>query len=280
MNAIDVSALTPWIGRQERSEAMLTPQILQAYRAIFAPYLWEQENVAPPGLHWCLAPTTAQALMAEIDIDGHPQRGGFLPPVPLPRRMWAGGEIETLSPLPIGEPIQRISTIRDIQFKSGRSGSLCFVTVDHTLSVGGVPAIRERQDIVYRAAATPATIASGERREGDREITLATPSTLLFRYSALTFNAHRIHYDLPYATEQEGYTGLVVQGPLQASLMFNLAASCAERVPSRFRYRGQAPLIAGPGFRTAAAWDAGGEQLQLWTQDMFGAINMQAEAIW
>lgn len=281
MNVNDVSVLTTWIGREERSEAVLTEPMLQAYRAIFAPLLWEQEDVAPPGMHWCLAPTPALATMAEMDVDGHPQRGGFLPPVPLPRRMWAGGEVETFALLPIGEPIRRVSTIRDIQFKAGCSGNLCFVTVEHALSVAGRLVLREQQDIVYRGAAgQPATPPSGDYCEGEREDLIETPSTLLFRYSALTFNAHRIHYDLPYATEQEGYAGLVVQGPLQASLLFNLAARHAGRTPPCFRYRGQVPLIAGPAFRAVAAWNAHGEHMHLWTQDQHGTINMQAEATW
>jgi 3-methylfumaryl-CoA hydratase len=279
MNANDLQPLKAWLGRQQVAEAVLTAEMLEAYRATLAPHLYEREGVAPPGLHWCLAPATASASMAELDVDGHPRRGGFLPLVPLPRRMWAGGEVETLAPLPIGERIRRESTIRDIRFKEGRSGNLCFVTVEHLLSCSGTLAIRERQDIVYRAAATGAVpLASGERREGEREIEVETPPTLLFRYSALTFNAHRIHYDLPYACGEEGYAGLVVHGPLQASLLFNLVASHADKVPARFSYRGQAPLIAGPAFRAAVSWTAPGESLQAWTQDGQGALNMQVEA--
>ena len=283
MNANDLEPLKAWLGRQQVGEAMLTPEMLRAYRATLAPHLCEHEGVAPPGLHWCLAPVTASASMAELDVDGHPLRGGFLPPVPLPRRMWAGGEVESLAPLPIGEPIQRVSTITDIRFKEGRSGNLCFVTVEHALSCAGTLAIRERQDIVYRGGATGAAtgaapVATRELREGEQEVWVDTPPTLLFRYSALTFNAHRIHYDLPYATGEEGYAGLVVQGPLQASLLYSLVANHAGKVPSRFAYRGQAPLIAGQPFRAAVAWNAPGKSLQAWTQDADGRINMEASA--
>lgn len=281
MTANDLEPLKAWLGRREECEAVLTPEMLAAYRATLAPHLWESEGYAPPGLHWCLAPTPALATMAELDVDGHPKRGGFLPPVPLPRRMWAGGEVETLAPLPIGERIQRVSTITDIRFKEGRSGNLCFVTVEHLLSCAGTLAIRERQDIVYRAPAVGGTsaIVGGAPRESERQISLETPPTLLFRYSALTFNAHRIHYDLPYATAEEGYAGLVVHGPLQASLLFNLAANHAGRVPLRFAYRGLAPLIAGDSFRAGVSWEADGNSLNAWTQDTHGNVNMEASAI-
>lgn len=275
----DLESLKTWLGRCEVREAVLTAEMLEAYRATFAPHLWESEGFASPGLHWCLAPTTAQATMARLDVDGHPQRGGFLPPVPLPRRMWAGGQVETFSPLPIGERIKRISTVTDIRFKEGRSGNLSFVTIEHELVYAGAVAIRERQDIVYREAATSSpVIATGEMRVGELECEIDTPPTLLFRYSALTFNAHRIHYDLPYATDEERYAGLVVQGPLQASLLFNLSARLAGRVPGRFAYRGQSPLIGGSPFRAATSWNTPGESLTAWTQDCHGAINMQAEA--
>lgn len=279
MTESDLEPLKAWLGRRETCEAVITPGMLEAYRATLASHLWGDEGFAPPGLHWCLAPVTAQASMAELDVDGHPQRGGFLPPVPLPRRMWAGGEVETLAPLPIGECIERVSTVTDIRFKEGRSGNLCFVTVEHVLSCAGAVAIRERQDIVYRGAASGSpVIATGETRTGELECQIDTPAPLLFRYSALTFNAHRIHYDLPYATGEEGYAGLVVHGPLQASLLFNLSAKLAGKVPRRFAYRGQAPLIAGSTFRAAASWNTQGDTVTAWTQDCHGAINMQAEA--
>lgn len=281
MTESDLGPLQAWLGRSEECEAVITAEMLQAYRAALAPHLWDNDGFAPPGLHWCLAPTPALATMAELGEDGHPRRGGFLPPVLLPRRMWAGGEVETLAPLPIGEPIRRVSTITDIRFKEGRTGNLCFVAVQHELFARGTLAIRERQDIVYRGAATggaSAPAGGGEPREGERQSWVETPPTLLFRYSALTFNAHRIHYDLPYATGEEGYEGLVVHGPLQASLLFNLAASHAGRVPLRFAYRGQAPLIAGRPFRAAVSWHQKGDSLQAWTQDGDGRINMEASA--
>lgn len=283
MNVKDMEPLEAWLGRSQQCEAVLTVELLEAYCSTLAPYLWQDDGVAPPGLHWCLAPSPALSTMADLDVDGHPHRGGFLPPVPLPRRMWAGGEVETITPLPIGERVQRRSTITDIRFKEGRSGNLCFVTVEHTLSCAGSLAIRERQDIVYRGAA-PAPTSSGdaqatsdESREGEMQCFVESPPTLLFRYSALTFNAHRIHYDLPYATKEEGYSGLVVHGPLQASLLFNLAARHAGRVPRLFAYRGVSPLIAGRAFQCAVSW-RDSENLEAWTQDANGHLCMQASA--
>lgn len=278
MSSDQPEALQRWLGRREVCEAVLTEQMLEAYRATLGPHLWQTEGHAPPGLHWCLAPSTAQAGMDELGADGHPRRGGFLPPVPLPRRMWAGGEVQTLVPLPLEKRIQRVSTITDIRFKTGRSGDLCFVTVEHELSCAGRLAIRERQDIVYRGTAALAPALAAEPRAGQRQCWVQTPPTLLMRYSALTFNAHRIHYDLPYATDEEGYPGLVVHGPLQASLLFNLLASHAGRVPQRFAYRGLAPLIAGRGFCAAVAWRHEGTSLEGWTQDADKHLNMEASA--
>ncbi|MBP2839282.1 MaoC family dehydratase N-terminal domain-containing protein [Pseudomonas sp. PNP] len=280
MSDNELGQLQQWLGRKEVCEAVITPQMLDAYRATLSPHLWEENGIAPPGLHWCLAPTTISAYMDELGEDGHPRRGGFLPPVLLPRRMWAGGEVQTLAPLPIGEAVRRESTITDIRFKDGRSGKLCFVTVEHELSCKGKVAIRERQDIVYRAAQSdsPAPSAGEPLRHGDRQEWVETPATLLLRYSAMTFNAHRIHYDLPYATEVEGYKGLVVHGPLQASLLFNLAARHAQRIPARFAYRGLTPLISGQPFRMGVSWQAPNDSLQAWTQDAEGKLNMEATA--
>lgn len=280
MSELDVGYLQQWIGRQEQAEAVLTEEILQAYRATLKPHLHEREGFAPAGLHWCLAPTPAQADMSQLGTDGHPRTGGFLPPVPLPRRMWAGGAVETFADLPIGEVVQRISTITDVQVKQGRSGILCFVTVSHELSCAGQLLIRERQDIVYREPDSGSAAAARVLQPimaGERQWTIETPPTLLFRYSALTFNAHRIHYDLPYATREEGYAGLVVQGPLQASILFNLASIELGHTPRNFSYRGQSPLIAGDAFHAALKREADGS-LSCWTQDASGSVNMKAIA--
>lgn len=282
MAYINLDKLHTWVGRTQVAEANITRPLVAAYRSTLAPYLHEAECGALPGIHWCLAPDPANTAMADLGADGHPKTGGFLPPVPLPRRMWAGGEIEFLETLPVDEPITRKSTITDVQQKEGRSGLLCFVTVVHELSSHGQTGIRERQDIVYRdavASERDPQVSDGGHPvlPADLEWQIETPPPLLFRYSALTFNAHRIHYDLPYTQNEEGYSGLVVQGPLQASFLLNLASEYLGRVPDRFVYRGQSPLIAGKPLRAAVKRQADGS-LDCWTQDHEGRVNMKATA--
>lgn len=283
MTDINLESLQNWVGRRQVSEASITKQLVNAYRSTLEPYLCEGAGYTLPGLHWCLAPEPANIPMSDLGVDGHPRTGGFLPPVPLPRRMWAGGEVETRDALPLDEPITRVSTITDVRLKEGRSGMLCFVTVHHELSSHGQIGIRERQDIVYRDMSDTSGRGSQSLKDdqpfldADLEWRIETPPQLLFRYSALTFNAHRIHYDLPYAQEQEGYSGLVVQGPLQASFLLNLASYHLGRVPNRFSYRGQSPLIAGNAFRAAVKQQDDGS-LDCWTQDKDGQINMRATA--
>lgn len=284
MTDINLESLQNWVGRTQVAEASITQPLVSAYRSTMEPYLHNSKGEALPGLHWCLAPDPANAPMADLGPDGHPKTGGFLPPVPLPRRMWAGGEVEILGAIPLDETITRLSTITDVQLKEGRSGLLCFVTVHHELSSRDHVGIRERQDIVYRDV-SPSSVSGNQSVKDDKPIVEAdlewqieTPSPLLFRYSALTFNAHRIHYDLPYAQQQEGYPGLVVQGPLQASFLLNLASCYLGREPSRFSYRGQSPLIAGTAFRAAVKMQADG-RLECWIQDKDGQINMKATAL-
>ncbi|WP_043752307.1 FAS1-like dehydratase domain-containing protein [Methylobacterium nodulans] len=262
MPGLDIDHLRGWIGRTREVEDLVTPRLVAEYRATFAPHLAEVgDGEAPLALHWCLAPETPAA--GSLGPDGHAAKGGFLPPVPLPRRMWAGGEIETLQPLRLGDRVVRRETVSDVAVKEGRTGALCFVTVRHDYETPRGIAIRERQDIVYREASRPgAPSAAVPRAPEDPAPDLAwrieaTP-VLLFRYSAMTFNGHRFHYDFPYATQVEGYAGLVVHGPLQASLLLNLAARLLGRVPARFRYRGLSPLIAGQTFTIAGRRDQEG----------------------
>jgi len=247
------SDFAEWIGRTREGRDLVTPRLMAEFRATFTPHLAPvSAGEAWPALHWCLAPDTPPA--DALGPDGHAAKGGFLPPVPLPRRMWAGGEVETLAPLHEGDAITRVETVRDIAFKEGRSGRLCFVTVDHVVSGPSGPAIRERQDIVYREAAGAQKGAGAEAERGDPADyvecwTLPATPTLLFRYSAMTFNGHRFHYDQPYATKVEGYADLVVHGPIQATLLMNLATVMLGRVPARFRHRGVFPMTANQEFR-------------------------------
>ena len=217
MGEIELDALAPWMGRTETKEDVLTQGLIDKFRATLGPHLWDGAGDVPLGIHWCIALDTVPA--AALSEDGHAARGGFLPPVPLPARMWAGGDVTHIAPLKIGETITRRSSIRNIVAKQGRSGPLVFVTVEHEYLSGNRLCIREQQTIVYREISTPRTGESAADAGDPTTLrsTLTPDPVLLFRYSALTFNAHRIHYDYVYATETEAYSGLVVHGPLQAA---------------------------------------------------------------
>ena len=236
-------------------------------------------EAAPLLIHLCLAQPIAP--MSQLGRDGHPALGAFLPPVPLPRRMWAGGEFAFHGPLHVGEVITRRSVIEDVQIKKGRSGVLCFVSVTHEVSADGRPAISERQDIVYRDMpsgdgawmSTPPPAPQGRHSR-----VIVTHPTLLFRYSALTFNGHRIHYDRTFCTETEGYPGLVVHGPMQATMLCQFAADLKGRAPQKFSFRSLSPLFDDADFTLNANPD--GAALDLWTARADGPTAMQASAIW
>lgn len=220
--------------------------------------------------------------MSMLGPDGHPTRGGFLPPVPLPRRMWAGGEIEFLQPLQVGDESTRTSRIADVQVKTGSTGTLCFVSVEHSISSPRGTAIRERQDIVYREmtsnAPANAKAPPPPPKAQHRETHVSDP-VLLFRYSALTFNGHRIHYDRDYVTKVEGYPGLIFHGPLQAALIIEMAAKLhGGKAPKKFTYRGLQPLFEGSEFSVNAnETDAG---MELWTANAEGQPTMKGTAVW
>ncbi|MFM9976709.1 MAG: MaoC family dehydratase N-terminal domain-containing protein [Sphingomonadaceae bacterium] len=237
---------TDWIGREQVQHDMLTPALLARFRATFDSS--ETGDIAPQGIHWCLC--TPEAATHALDSDGHPRRGGFLPPIPLPRRMWASSTLSFHAPIAVGAAIARRSVIAGVQKKIGGSGPLVFVQLDHETTADGALVVREQQTLVYREASTaaPAPLGSGAPALADhawhREVTPSAP--LLFRYSALTFNSHRIHYDAPYAIAEEGYRGIVVHGPLTATLLLDLAARelSANRL-ANFSFRGVSPAIAG-----------------------------------
>lgn len=279
--AIDIDSLKTWIGRTAEAEDIVTPRLVAGFQATFAPNLASVDAAdAPVALHWCLAPSIAP--MSELGRDGHPAKGGFLPPVQLPLRMWAGGEVQTFTPLQAGDIVTRKSLIEDVTVKEGRSGTLCFVAVRHNYRTTRGLAVSERHDIVYREAnegQKPAPVAhlAPQPQHADLSWKVEGSSVLLFRYSALTFNGHRIHYDHPYATGVEGYAGLVVHGPIQATLLMNIATMISGRVPSRFRYRGLSPLIASNIFTVSGhRCSAGG--VKCWTQNADGRICMEAKA--
>ena len=280
---LDLDHLRTWIGRTETAEDQLSGQTVRAFRATLDqdPGDPEPGEVAPLAIHWCLSPPIRP--MRELGPDGHPARGGFLPPVPLPRRMWAGGEIVHRDPLRVGDRVRRTSRIGDVQVKHGRTGPLCFGAVPHDVETARGPAGSERHDIVYRAM-TPGRTgqppeAAGGVPQADLSETVEPGPTQLFRYSALTFNGHRIHYDRTYAREVEGYPGLVVHGPLQATWLLHLAARLAGRTPETFRFRGLSPVMDGAPLTVSArlTGEAGRARSgEAWTLTSDGRVGMQA----
>ena len=277
MNGSDYS---DWVGRQTSRSEVISDRLLCHFRAVMAGMLGP--GAVPPGLHWALVPDVAEP--ADLGRDGHPRTGLFVPALnlqglPLPRRMWAGGEMAFSGTLMPGDTVTRDSTLGSITFKSGASGPLGFVTVSHLWKVGGQTRITERQDLVYRedpkpgASALPAAAADWRT---DAAWHITPDPVLLFRYSAITFNGHRIHYDLPYATGVEGYGGLVVHGPLQALWMLNLATRLGGRLPATFRYRGLSPLICGIPVKVEA--QRRGETIALRVRRPDGVATMQATA--
>lgn len=234
----------------------------------------------PPLWHWlCFLPIHRAS---EIGPDGHVRRGMFLPPVPLPRRMWAGGRIAFRAPLIVGETISRESRIVDIREREGRSGPLVFVVVRHTISNSSGVAIVDEQDIVYRdAPSTAASTAPAARApvEATWSREIHPDPVLLFRYSALTFNGHRIHYDRRYATEVEGYRGLVVHGPLIATLLMDLLHhALPEAHVADFSYRAVSPLFDTEPFLVRGERSQDTRTVHLWAQTTHGALAMDATA--
>jgi 3-methylfumaryl-CoA hydratase len=279
---LDLDHLRQWIGRATEASDIVTAQLVKGLRATLFQEIGEPRtgDAAPFTTHWCLAQPVFP--MSQLGADGHPARGGFLPPVPLPRRMWAGGELEFLDTLRVGDEATRSSRISDVAVKTGSTGTLCFVSVEHLVTTARGTAIRERQDIVYRdvsstpqaAPAKPAAPPVAQHRESH----MADP-VLLFRYSALTFNGHRIHYDRDYVTKVEGYPGLIFHGPLQATFMVELAAKLhGGKPPKKFSYRGLQPLFEGSEFSiNANTTDTG---MELWTANSTGQPTMKGTATW
>jgi 3-methylfumaryl-CoA hydratase len=272
-----------WIGRSEQTSDPMSSAQAQAAQATFdedgAP-LAEGEALPLPWHWFFFLPRAAQAALGE---DGHPERGaggGFLPPFPHPRRMFAGARMRVHQPLRVGMPALREATIRDVAIKSGKSGSLAFVTVAYRFTQGGALCLEEEQDIVYREPGAPVPAprpaALPELAAGAWSRTVLPDTRLLFRFSALTFNAHRIHYDRPYATAVEGYPGLVVHGPLTAVLLVQLLRRSSARPIVAFDFRGQAPLFDGHPVRLSALQD--GDRVVLEARGPDGALALAASA--
>ncbi len=273
--------LTAWIGRSETLRDTITAAPVRGLNATLDHPALDVENGMPlfPLWHWLYF--LPQHRQSDIGPDGHARRGGFLPPVPLPRRMWAGSQFEFRSPVRVGDAVERTSTIADVSAKEGRTGQLVFVKVRHELRCNGAaePSIVEFHDIVYRDAKKPGDVdpAPTAAPQGEWGRTIVPDDVLLFRYSALTFNGHRIHYDRKYVTEVEGYPGLIVHGPLIATLLMDLVRRHApDAQVAGFRFKAVRPTFDLHPFRVNGRRE--GNEVRLWAQDHEGWLTMDAVA--
>jgi 3-methylfumaryl-CoA hydratase len=279
---MDMNYLRQWLGKIESRADQITPTPIAALSATL-----DRDDAGPrPGdplpavWHWLyFLPIHKQS---ELGPDGHAQRGGFLPPVPLPRRMWAGGRLQFHQPLRVGEAVSRVSRIVDVSHKEGRSGPLVFVLVRHEISNDTGVALTEEHDIVYRDNPrpddpVPKPQAAPSGQSWKREI--RPDDVLLFRYSALTFNGHRIHYDRRYVTEIEGYPGLVVHGPLIATILLDLLRrNLPEANVTAFSFRAVKPVFDIAPFFVCGQLEQDGRTVRLWAKDVDGWLTMDATA--
>jgi len=278
---IDIDHLRSWIDRTDSVHDVATVVPLQALSATLdreEPGIGPGAEV-PPCWHWLyFLPLHRQS---ELGPDGHARRGGFLPPVPLPRRMWAGSRLEFLSPVRAGQAIRRNSRIADVRLKDGRTGPLVFVQVHHDIDVEGRHAIHEEHDIVYRdmpRPGEPAPPGIPAPMDADWMREIRPDDVLLFRYSALTFNGHRIHYDRRYVTEVEGYPGLVVHGPLIATLLLDLLRrERPEARVLRFAFKAIHPVFDTAPFKVCGRLE-GDRTARLWAVTPEGHLAMDASA--
>jgi 3-methylfumaryl-CoA hydratase len=279
--ALPLEALKDWVGRKDTATDTACAWPVAAMQATLdlrerAP---EEGDEVPAGWHWLFLLETAPA--SKLGHEGHTKLGGFLPPVPLPRRMWAGGRLEFLRPLYIGDALRRDSEVIAVEPKTGRSGDLVFVTVRHTITASREIAVVEEHDIVYREAARadepppagrPAPTAAAWRHE------LVPDAVMLFRFSALIFNAHRIHYDADYTRNEAHYPALVVHGPLQTLSMLELCRRHAGSPVKRLEYRALHPVFMGETLRVCGEPAQGGARAELWTANGAGHYAMRGTA--
>jgi 3-methylfumaryl-CoA hydratase len=277
-----------WLGRSELIRGSIS---VEQAKAIAATLNKDTASIAkgkplPPLWHWCFLHNPEPH--ANLGEDGHVRRGGFLPPIQFPHRMWAGSRVEFLQPIEIGQDAERNSIIRSIQQKQGKSGNLVFVTVQHSLSQAGVTRLIEEQDIVYRESSNLAKQAKPESdtkhrnsnvtNHGDFEKLLAFDTKLLFRYSAVTFNAHRIHYDREYAVQHENYPGLLVHGPLLATILADLLIEARAGTGLKsFSFRALAPVFDLTPIRLHGK-KQNTDEYSLWVSNSENTICMQASA--
>ena len=274
---LDVDHLRQWVGESQTVTdhiGLATCQQMEATLDL-EPHLGNGDDL-PPLWHWLYFHEGAR--QSKLGRDGHAEKGGFLPPVSLPRRMWAGGRFEFLAPLSIGSIVEKKSAIKSVEVKSGRSGELCFVTVQHQLNCSDKLCIREEHDIVYREDPKPGDRSAPppEAKAGpDFSQTITPTPVMLFRYSALTFNGHRIHYDIDYCRDVEAYPGLVFHGPLTATLLLQLAIKNAggKKLKS-FEFRAISPLFDVAPFELRG-WSRS-DQIELQAVNPDGGVAMRA----
>lgn len=288
-SSIDATALAHLQGWEGRTETLQDTLTLAPANALSATLDRTDASAArgsrlPALWHWLYF--LPHAVHSQIGVDGHPLRGGFMPPIPLPRRMWAGSQLkwEANNPLQLGDALQRTSTIDSVTHKAGRSGELVFVQVLHAYNNARGLALTESQDIVYRAAAAPGAPVPAPslpplQGQCDWQRSITPDPVLLFRYSALTFNGHRIHYDRPYATQEEGYAGLVVHGPLIATLLMDLLRrNLPDAQVLDYQFRAVRPTLDLHSFTVHGKLLDDGKTVALWGEDHEGWLTMQAIA--
>jgi len=273
--------LQAWTGKAETLDDVITAAPMRGLAAMLDrdDTLPTPGTFLPPLWHWLYF--LPQHRQSELGSDGHARRGGFLPPVPLPRRMWAGGRLhwQPGNPLRVGDTVARHSRVGSVVHKRGRSGDLVFVRVDHAVHNAHGLALTEEHDIVYRAAALPGEAAPAPQvapSTADWQRAVVPDDVLLFRYSALTFNGHRIHYDRAYVTTIEGYPGLVVHGPLIATQLLDLVrCHLPQALLTGFDFKLLRPTFDVHPYRLHAQPTADGHSVLVWANDHEGFLTLQ-----
>ncbi len=277
---VDINHLRKWIGKIDNVTDYVTPLVEQRYRATLNMDIGDPKegDAVTSGLHWMLGWNLVKN--DELGVDSHPALGEFLPPVPLPRRMWAGSEIKVLKPIRVGDKVVKQSTVADIQVKEGRTGLLCFVTAEYNYLVNDEVTINEKHNIVYRDISKSGG-GSGYSKEVPEKADLSEKifmhPTILYRYSAIGFVGHRIHYDHPYTVNEENYPGLIVHGPLQATYLLRAAEKLMGRPVKTFTHKVMAPVFANSEYMVGAdKMDDG--SVSCWGATKEFGVTMRAEA--
>ena len=275
MSTVDIELLQGWVGNTETHCDVISVAPVAGLSASLD-YLSPLARVGealPPGWHWLYFQDAVAA--SNLAVDGHVRRGDFMPPVPLSRRMWAGSRLHFFSPVTVGDEVRRVSIIASITHKEGRSGELIFVTLRHQIFQQEKLAIEEEQNLVYRDYGTSSSVVRPAPAEPQWSREICPDSVLLFRYSALTFNSHRIHFDRHYASQVEGYASLVVHAPLTATLLLDLLRrELPDSAVKDFEFRAIKPLLEGAPLFLQGRRD--GQEVNLWVLDDSGALAMEA----